>query len=454
MEIDPTEPELKFSMDHDQARTVRVKVTNTGNIADVIKLDWVDNPYQDWLRLQSTYVDIAFGETAYAVLNINPRAYTIEEEGSIEVELKGISQPQPGSEQTDPLEFILPIEIKFYRLMFDILDPRVNNENFTQVFKGVRDRKYSFQVGVENIGTEELNPTRFDELEIVLYDGPFEVDRANITYLKLQEMKEVVFTWTASSPGNHKFTVALEGEIPISEQGVMEKTFNVYIPIDKRDGDEDDETLPLWMILVPLILIIIFAAAAFVFIVKFNQIIISPIDTGYDETGEYRPWAIKEKMKGEPEKLAQPEEVPALPAPSKPALPAAPSERTQPQPQQPPRQPMAQARPMQPPVPARPPQQPPRPMGPQGAPMPPQQRPGGPMPPRPMGPQGAPMPPQQRPGGPMPPRPMGPQGGPQMPPRQMPQGGPMPPRPTGPPGGPQMPPPRPPGKQPPRPPQQ
>ena len=398
MDIDPSEPELKFSMDHDQARAVRVKVTNTGNIADVIKLDWVDNPYQDWLRLQSTYVDIAFGETAYAVLNINPRAYTIEEECSITVKMKGISQPTPGADQTEPLEFILPIEIKFYRLMFDIRDPRVNNETFTQVFKGVRDRKYSFQVGVENIGTEELNPTRFDELEIVLYDGSFEVDRANITYLKLQETSEVVFTWTASSPGNHKFTVLLEGNIPISEQGVMEKTFNVYIPIDLRDDDEDGETMPLWMILVPLILIIIFAAAAFVFIVKYNQIIISPIDTGYDETGEYRPWAIKEKMKGEPEKLGQAQEAQALPPPSAPALPAAPAAQSQqvpvrsgpvpaqrpPQPMQ--HQPMAQARPMQAPVPAR---QPPRPM-PQGAGMPPQPRSAAPItPPRTMGLQGA-----------------------------------------------------------------
>lgn len=366
MVIDPNEPELKFSMDHDQARAVRVKIANTGNIADTLKLDWVDNPYHQWLRLQNTYVDISFDASAYAVLNINPRAYTILEEGSIEVELKAISQMDP--DKANPLTLILPITIRFYRMMFDIHQPLLNGEVMDGVPTLKNDRQYSFQVDIENIGSEELNPNRFDRLYIALYDRGFLVDRANITYLRSLEEKEVVLAWRADVPGTHEFTIELEGDLPISEQGVKELQFNVFVEHPIPPPPPADP-VPLWMIILPLILIIAFAAAAFVFIAKFNQIIISPIDTGYDESGEYRPWAVKEKLKGEPEQLAQPEEKPALPPHEKPALPAgpegtpqpiaapAPPVRAGPIPQQrsaQPPGPMAQARPLQAPVQARP----------------------------------------------------------------------------------------------------
>ncbi len=450
MLINPGEPELKFSMDHDQARAVKVKIMNTGNIADTLKLDWVDNPYQEWLRLQNTYVDLSFGESAFAILNINPRAYTIIEEGNLSIELKAISQLDP--DRMNPLTVTLNITIRFYRMMFEIQPPKVNGEPVSGVASLDYDRMYSFQVNIENIGSEELNPTRFETLYIVLYDSGFEMDRANITYLRSLGVKEVIFTWKATPPGTHDFSVALEGDLPISEEGVKEIDFAVYVPPPDRNPTPPDTQVPLWMILLPLILIVVFAAAAFVFITKFNQIMISPIDTGYDESGEYRPWAVKEKLKGdEPEQLGMPEERPALPPPSKPALPAGPQGRPQPSqappvpaqvrsgpvPSQAPR-PMAQARPMQPPAPARPPvsqarpMQPPapvRPPVPQARPPVPQQRPPAPaqQPPRPpvpqSGPQARPPVPQQRPPAPaqQPPRPPVPQSGPQAPPQQPPR---------------------------------
>ncbi|MGA1872857.1 MAG: hypothetical protein ACMUHY_04235 [Thermoplasmatota archaeon] len=445
MMVHPDEPELKFSMDHDQARAVKVKITNTGNIADTIRLDWVDNPYQEWLRLQNTYVDVAYDGSANAVLNINPRANTITEEGNITVELKAISQRDP--ERTNPLTVTLPVTIRFYRMMFDIDDIKINGDVIGDSVPQIKyDRMYSFQVNISNIGSEELNPTRFNRLFIVLYDEGYEMDRANITYLRTLEEKEVIFSWKAAPPGTHHFTIALEGDIPISEFGSLEKEFSVYVIPEERVIPPDKE-VPLWMYLLPLILIIIFAAAAFVFITKFNQIIISPIDTGYDESGEYRPWAVKEKLKGEPEQLGQPEEAPALPPSGAPALPAAPDSATQPTraPAAPPPvrggpmptaqqvgapRPMAQARPMQAPA-------PPRPAGaPQARPPMPQARPMAP-------PQGS-MPPQQQP------RPMQAPAPQQRPPVPQPQARPPVPqpqqRPPAPPQqqGPQTPPPRPP----------
>jgi hypothetical protein len=452
MEIDPNEPELKFSMDHDQARAVKVKISNTGNIADTLKIDWVDNPYQDWLRLQNTYVDIAFDESSFAVLNINPRAYTVTKEGNISVELKAISQMD--SDRINPLTVTLNITMRFYRMMFDIQTPKLNGNIIEGVPTLDYDRMYSLQVNIENIGSEELNPTRFNRLFIVLYDSGFEMDRANITYLKSLGIKEVIFTWKATPPGTHDFTVALEGELPISEEGVKEYNFAMYVEPPEQRPDGNAEPIPLWMILLPLILIVVFAAAAFVFITRFNQIIISPIDTGYDETGEYRPWAVKEKLKGEPEQLGQPEDVPALPAPEKPALPAGPTGPPKPTPAppvpapvrsgplpppaQPPR-PMAQARPMQAPVPARPPQPQARPPAPQARPPVPQPRQAAPQqPPRPPVPQPRPAAPQQPP---RPPVPQPRQAAPQQPPRPpvaqpgpaAPQQPPKPPAPTQPP---------------------
>jgi hypothetical protein len=406
-----------------------VKISNTGNIADTLMLDWVDNPYQEWLRLQNTYVDIPFDGTAYAVLNINPRAFTILEEGNITVELKAISQMDP--DRANPLTLTLPVTIRFYRMMFDIHQPLLNGEFIEGVPTLKNDRKYSFQVNIENIGSEELNPNRFDRLFIALYDRGYLVDKANITYLKSLEVKEVVLAWRADVPGTHEFTITLEGDIPISEQGAKELQFNVFVEYPPEPAEPADP-VPLWMIILPLILIIVFAAAAFVFIAKFNQIIISPIDTGYDESGEYKPWAVKEKLKGEPEQLGQPEETPALPPPEKPALPPGPGSPPQPTPApappirsgpvpqpgpaQPPR-PMAQARPLQPPTQARPmgAPAPARPQVPQQRPPVPQQRP--------------PVPQQaQRPTAPPQPRPVAPQQQPPRPPA--PNQPPAPPAPT------------------------
>jgi len=455
MRVNPNEPELKFSMDHDQARAVRIQITNTGNIADTIRLDWVDNPYQEWLRLQNTYVDTAFDGTANAVININPRAKTITQEGNITVELKAVSQRDP--DRTNPLTVTLPITIRFYRMMFDIIDVMVNGDLIEGVPQLTYDRMYSFHVNITNIGSEELNPTRFSRLYVVLYDEGFEVDRGNITYLKTLDEKQVTFTWKATPPGTHHFTIALEGDVPISELGTLEKEFSVYVDWDRERDRFNEKEIPLWMYLLPLILIIVFAAAAFVFIAKFNQIIISPIDTGYDETGEYRPWAVKEKMLAEPEQLGAPDDTKALPPPSAPALPAAPEEaapapvRTGPMPAAQPvgaprpmpmaqpmgaPRPMAQARPIQAPVPARPPMPQARPMAP----------PPGAQQPRPMAqPMGRPVPTQQRPPVPQgqPPRPPAPQ--------PTPQG--QPPRPPVPQqAAPQGPPPRPPAPtQPPKP---
>ncbi|MBN1390541.1 MAG: hypothetical protein JXA22_07865, partial [Candidatus Thermoplasmatota archaeon] len=408
MILHPNEPELKFSIDHDQARSVRVQITNTGNIADILRLDWVDNPYQnDWLRLLTPNLDIGYDSSVNALLNINPRAGTITEECNITIVLKAVSTRDP--DRVNPLTLTIPITIRFYRMMFDIGDLKLNGDTVMGVPQLTYDRMYSFQVNIENIGSEELNPTRFTRLFIVLYDEGYEMDRANISYLKTGELKEVAFSWKAAPPGTHHFTIALEGDVPISELGSLEKDFNIYvIPVDRVTPSKDE--IPLWMFLLPLILIVIFAAAAFVFIARFNQIIISPIETGYDESGEYRPWAVKEKLMGEPEKLGQPEEQKALPPSEAPALPAAPETAapspgppapvpvmggrlptTQPMGAPRPMMPMmAQARPVQAPT-------PPRPMGapapvPQPRPMP---QPAGTQPPRPAG---APIPvPQPRP---------------------------------------------------------
>ncbi|MBN1539223.1 MAG: hypothetical protein JW939_03690, partial [Candidatus Thermoplasmatota archaeon] len=477
MRLHPDEPELKFSMDHDQARSVRVQITNTGNIADILRLDWVDNPYQGWLMLLTPNMDVPFDSSVNAVLNINPRAGTITEERNITMELKAVSLRDP--DRMNPLTMTIPITIRFYRMMFDIGEVKLNGEVFEGVPQMVYDRMYSFHVNIENIGSEELNPTRFSRLYIVLYDEGYEMDRANITYLKLQEAKEVTFLWKAAPPGTHHFTIALEGEVPVSARGSLEKEFNVYV-VPTNIPPPPPKEVPLWMFLLPLILIVIFAAAAFVFITKFNQIIISPIDTGYDESGEYRPWAVKEKLMGEPEQLGQPEETKALPPPQAPALPAAPESvaptqtppapvrsgplpaaqpmgATGPMPQARPVQgsasprpagapvPMVQARPMAQPATA----QPPRPqVPPQQMARPPTAQPGA-QPPRPqVPPQQMARPPTAQPGAP-PPRP-------QVPPQQMArpptaQPGAQPPRPQVPSQQPARPPTAQPGAQPPRP---
>lgn len=388
MEIAPDEKPLKFSTDHDQNRAVKVKVSNTGNIADLIRMDWEDNPY-DWLRLQNTYVDIPDDGVAYAVLNINPRKDDVRETGFINVTLQGFSKNDPDQET----RVDLLISLEFYRMGFEFNDAKMNNEEMGPTTPGELGRRYSFQVNISNVGSTDLDPTRFSKLYVVLYDGPFEVDRANISYLPVGDYTDVLFVFTVATPGPHVLRFELEGEIPISESYdvVMQKTLIVAAP--PRPPKDDGNQLPIWAILLPVLLAIIFVTMLVVFVVKYNQIYISPIETGYDEDGEYRPWAVKEKMKGEDKKEIEPlTQREALPEPSKPGLPPAPgngrptpSAVPAPQPQQvragpmqmagrpmPPGQPVQQRPPVpqqgavpRPPMPSaqpvRPPIQPPRP---------------------------------------------------------------------------------------------
>ncbi len=368
MRIDPAEKPLRFSMDHDQNRAVRVELNNTGNIADLIKLDWLDNPY-DWLRLQNTYIDLPDNEVAYAVLNINPRRGDVQETGTIEVTLVGVSRKDPDQK----LKVELEISIEFFSLQFQFGDARKNNETMQPTEYGDLGATYSFQVPIENIGTTDLDPTIFDKLFVVLYDGPFELDRANITYLPVGDEKTVIFSATFATPGPHILTFALEGDIPISDKGDIEEQRTLIIR-DSYVPPSQKEEIPLWAYLLPLTLIVIFITAIFVFVVKYNQIFISPIDTGYDEDGQYRPWAVKEKFKeGEKEELAPGTGKEALPPPEKPSLPPAPGQAA-PVPAGAAQQgarPLAAGQPARPPMPqgARPPApgQPARPPMPQGA---------------------------------------------------------------------------------------
>lgn len=375
MDLAEDEPDLKFSTDHDQNRAVRIKLTNTGNIADLIKLDWEDNPY-DWLRLQNTYIDLPDNEDAYAVLNINPKKGDVPEVGSINVTLIGSSRNDPEGEKL----FKLPLELEFYKMSFEMTDIKKNNIIMEASEFGNIGDTFSFQVNVSNIGSTTLDPTRFDTMYVVLMDGPYEVDRADITYLPIGKFKEVTFSYTFASPGPHSLTFAFEGDVPLSDESDLEVKKNLIIRTGFQEQPEDKE-LPLWAILIPLLLIIIFVTVITVDVIKYSQIYISPTDTGYDEDGEYRPWAIKEKLEEEePKELAAPEEKKALPAPApagKPGLPPGPGgaptpspaaarppqPMPRPAPGQPAQRPMPGARPaaqpMRPPVPtqgARPPQ--------------------------------------------------------------------------------------------------
>ncbi|MGA1848426.1 MAG: hypothetical protein ACMUHB_03710 [Thermoplasmatota archaeon] len=299
IEIDPAESDLRFSMDHDQARTVRLRITNTGNIADTVMLDWEDNPYGTWLSLQSSNVDIAYGETAYVAMTITPRAYTIEKEGTISLMLKGVSKFDPDVE--NPVTRVLPVDLKFFRLRFDISEIRINNEEFSRIFSGERDRTYAFQVTVENVGTEVLDPTCFEPLEVVLYEDGFELKRSEISYLPNGEVERVVFNWKAATPGRHNFTILLDGDVPISDQGVNLRSFDFLVNFENEPPPRDP--YPLELVIVPLMLIVIFSAASAVFIIRMKQTVISLAETGYDESGEYRPWAVKEKLSGRRDRL-------------------------------------------------------------------------------------------------------------------------------------------------------
>jgi hypothetical protein len=262
------------------------------------------------------------------VLNINPRKGDVLETGFINVTLQGFSKNDPDQEtQVD-----LVISLEFYRMGFQFVDAKMNNVEMGPTTPGELGRRYSFQVNISNVGSTDLDPTRFSRLYVVLYDGPFEVDRANISYMPVGEYSIVLFAFTVATPGPHVLRFELEGEIPISESYdvVMQKTLIVAAPV--RDGGGGEDELPLWAILLPVLLAIIFVTMLVIFVVKYNQIYISPIETGYDEDGEYRPWAVKEKMKGEDNKkeLEPPKEREALPEPAKPGLPPAPQNGRQP----------------------------------------------------------------------------------------------------------------------------
>lgn len=405
MEVDPEEKPLLFSTDHDQNRAVKIRITNIGNIADLIRLDWEDNPYS-WLRLQNTYIDLPYGQFTYAVVNINPLKGDVETPETINVTLQGFSRNNPEQELTRALK----ITITFYKMKFDPYEARMNNEVMEAQAFGDVGFTYSFQVIIRNTGSTEFHPTYYDTLYVVMKDGPFEVDRANITWLEIGAEKEVQFKHTFVVPGPHVIRFELESETPISEESevVIQKTLIIKPPPEIKDPE--DPTVPMWAILIPVLLLLLFITLIVIFVVKYNQIYISPIDTGYDEDGEYKPWAVKEKLKEEEKKeIAPPPEKEALPAPSKPQLPPGPPQPQGGRPPQP-----SQGRPPAPqqmrqgPVPGAPQQvgrpMPGRPMPQQPGARPPMPQPGArpPMPP----PQGArpPVPPGARPPN-QPPRP-------------------------------------------------
>jgi hypothetical protein len=320
MEIDPQEKPLQFSIDHDQARTVRVKVTNLGNIALTVKLGFLDNPHS-WLRLNNMYIDVPYGRSSYATLFFDISSDSIEEVGNITVHLQGTARTGFSGQ----VEYSIPVVVNFYRLMFDFTERKMNNEPFTGVLSGERDMVYSFQVNISNTGSKDLHPFQFEPMYVVLYDGSFEIDRSNITFMPVGQYRVVRFRWVASTPGPHQMSVVLEGDLPISEEGATKETWIMNIK-KEREPPQAKDRLELYEILIPLALLIIFATAMFVFITRYNQIFISPVDTGYDEKGEYRPWAVKEKFKEEAKQLEAKEPTPQLPPPSKPGLPPAPTE--------------------------------------------------------------------------------------------------------------------------------
>lgn len=415
IEVDPEEKPLQFSTDHNQDRVVKIRVTNKGNIGDLVRFSWVDNPY-DWIRFQKGSVEVPFNGYSHALISITPRAYTMEV-GVYELEMRGESTRDP---DTPRRTRTYDLELIFFNLIFDITEVRVNNEpvDRSDLYSGERDTRYSFQVSITNNGNVNLTPIEFNTLFAVLYDGPYEMDRVNITYLPVGENVTVIFSWKAATPGPHPMTVKLEGEVPISDQGESERPVSIRIAAPPvRDGT--DEELTPSSFLIPLILMLLFGLLVFVFIYRFNQIDINVVETGYDETGEYRPWAIKEKLKGEEEReLPKTEEKETLPevrsAPQLPPAPAPASTARQAPTQPSPRPPLQAGQPQARPVvgqqtQARPPQaampHPGRPIAPPmrppslqtGA---PQARPaavGRPMPPQGQSPQQVARPPQQVP---------------------------------------------------------
>ncbi len=402
--------DLRFSIDDRETKTIRLDVVNLGNIQDEIKLEWVDNQYQSALRLQNSNVDLEFQGITTIFISLDLERMAPMEVGKYDVELRGIStRSREFGDVTK--EVVYELELEFYQLLFDIETVRINNEEVEEggtVF-GEKDLRYSFQVDVSNYGSVDLDPTIFPELYVVLYDGPFEFDRANITYLQKNNQTTIFFAWTASSYGKHIMTIQLEGTLPLSEQSIDAKpvTINVERPPPDPPGPEP---IKLKDVLMPVIALLIFCLLVFVFLYRFNQIEISAIDTGYDESGEYKPWAVREKLMDEAkEELPEAGDKNALPPTDRPELPPAPAAVAppmappapvaQPGPMAPARPmpvPQAQRPPMAQPAQARPAAPPMRPPVQQAAPAQTQPRPPQPLARPPMPQQPAPRPPVQQ----------------------------------------------------------
>jgi len=329
MRLAPNEKPLRFSTDHDEVRAVKVRLINTGNIADRVKLEFEDNPYSSWIRLANVVVDVPYGSYYDAVLTINPKKFTIEEARMITLTLKGTSQFDP--DLLDPFVASMDLMLDFYTLKFDLPEVdalRINNVTFDRIGgETVKlDRDYSFQIDIINTGTQNLTPTEFSRMYVVLYDSGFEVYRANISYLPVGESRTAYFKWTASTPGRHQMEIALEGELPISERGMTITPFPIFVTYEPEQKVEKD-VLGLIDFMPQLILMVAFGLMVFVFLYLFNKIFISAIDTGYDEEGNYRPWAVRERIQDD-EKLVSPTERPELPQ----AAPAVPTRQLPPAP--------------------------------------------------------------------------------------------------------------------------
>ena len=335
--VDENEKALQFSADHDgQARTVKIAVFNQGNIQDEIRLEFEDLPdrYRSWITISDSVVeDIPYDGVGYGLISINPRAGMVDP-GWNNVTLIGTSM---GSDQDSAKTDVLEIGIYFYQLKFRIDDMRINNETIPQDVGATNkdlDRRYSIQARITNIGTVDLDPTEFGKMYVVLYDGVFEVSRDNISYLPIGESERVYFAWTGSQPGPHPLTVSLEGseDTLVSPEGDLELTRPVQVLRPPEVGDDEEEEIRLWTFLPQIIFLMILGFLIFLFLYGMSRIEISEIDTGYDEDGTYRPWAVKEKLREQEksEKLASGEEKEALPQGNKPALPAA-SDKGKPQ---------------------------------------------------------------------------------------------------------------------------
>jgi hypothetical protein len=311
----PDERPLRFSTDHDEVRAVKIRITNTGNIANRVRMDFEDNPYSKWINLKQPTLDVSYKSHRDAVLMIRADAFTIAEPRIITLTLIGVSD----NEKSDtPFTTTYTFNLTFFTMTFNIPEEQLRMNNVTVETAGesvALDKKYSFQVTVQNTGQETLNPNSMSRLYVVMYDAGFEVDRANITYMLPGTARTVVFSWYANTPGIHKLTFQLEGDLPISERGEIVQELNVHVRYEDYNPEGDDEGISLMDFMPQVILMVIFGLGIFVFLYMFNKIFISAIDTGYDEDGTYRPWAVREKLK-EDERIEAAQQRPGLPSPA------------------------------------------------------------------------------------------------------------------------------------------